>query len=77
VLSSMQTDFMYDFLRDLGPHGSAASRVLFPFFCVLCGFHPTCVGVDANQKSNFSMRGLDFCTYSLLKIFHFFACSED
>jgi len=36
VLSSMQTDFMYDFLRGLGPHGSAASRVLFPFFCVLC-----------------------------------------
>lgn len=61
-LISTQTDFRFEFLEQLGPHGLRASLMIMPMFCILHGFHPARVFIDGNRKCTYSLRDIDFST---------------
>lgn len=64
-----QTDFCYSFLAELG--ADELSKVPFPMFCLVCGFHPLILFFDGNRKSNFKLRGINTSKCLLVITFHF------
>lgn len=58
----VQTVFCYDFLADVGAH--ELSRVVFPLFCLSCGFFPLKMYLDGNRKSNFAIRGINLGAFA-------------
>ncbi len=69
VLIVNQTDFCYSFLAELG--AAELSKLAFPMFCLVCGFHPLILFFDGNRKSNFKLRGINTSKPPLVTAFHY------